>query len=444
MKNRSALSENMPAPWPQGPHPALLAVHRISLALFVFTGAFVVFEGPYNAAFILAALVMIAAGARLNAPLAPLILITLVYVAGGLASLIAGAFEDFISQRYVLTMFFLACTSFYFAAVIQEETSRRIRIIRNATIASAVIGCFIGLVGFFDVAGLAQYFRVYEGRASGTFRDPNVFGSFLIFPAVLLMQDILVGRRGLWWRAAAFLLVALMIFLSFSRGSWVAFALAAIMLPILTVIAERDLTNRVMMMALAALVVFALLVIAILSIDDIRTVFEQRAQLLQSYDEGRFGRFGKIIYSLPKLFDNPLGLGPLRYADTFFEDPHNVIVNGFANFGWVGGLAYLALMAMTCYVGFRHVMQPSPWRREAIALWCALFVQILQGLQIDTNSWRHLNMMIGLIWGMMAAWTMMQRRAARLDAKADQKPMAAKATPQAQAAIPASAIIAAR
>ncbi len=434
-RRSAALSDHAPRLGPRGPHPLLLTLHRFCLGALVFTGAFVVFEGPYNAAFIIAALVMFAAGARVTAPLAPFLLLTLIYVGGGLASLIAGALGDFMSQRYVVTMFFLACTSFYFAIVLQEETSRRMAIIRNATLASAIIACFIGLVGFFDVGGLAESFRVYEGRASGTFRDPNVFGSFLIFPAILLMQDALVGRPGLWWRAPSLMLVALMIFLTFSRGSWLAFAGAALILAALTLITERDKARRVAMMGLAAFAALALLVAAILSIDDIRAIFEQRAQLLQSYDEGRFGRFGKIIYSLPLLFDNPLGLGPLRYADTFFEDPHNVIINGFANFGWVGGSAYIALIVSTCYVGFRHALQPSPWRPDAIAVGGALFVQMLQGVQIDTNSWRHFNMMIGLIWGLTAAWATMRRRADRR-ASAPAAPI--------QTAIPASAIIAAR
>ncbi|WP_342362745.1 O-antigen ligase family protein [Terrarubrum flagellatum] len=439
MTARPLLIEAAPQPWPRGPHPFILGLHRLSLGLLVFTGAFVVFDGPYNAAFIFAAVVMIAGGARLNAPLAPMIVITLVYVMGGLASLIGNNLDDFIPQRYIFTMFFLACTAFYFAMVIQEETTRRIDIIRKATIASAVISCFIGLIGFFDVAGLAQYFRVYEGRASGTFRDPNVFGSFLILPAIFLLQDLIVGRRGLWWRATAFLLIALMIFLSFSRGSWVAFALAGAMLFVLTAVTERDKAGRLMAMSLAALIVFALLAVAVLSIDDIRSVFEQRAKLLQSYDEGRFGRFGKLVYALPLMLENPNGLGPLRFRNFFFEDPHNVYLNGFVNFGWLGGLSYLALIVSTCVVGFKICMQPSPWRREAIAIFCSLFTQVLQGFQIDTNTWRHFNMMIGLIWGIMAAWTLMKKRA-------KEAPRAHSAPPPTavQAAIPASAIIAAR
>ncbi len=413
-------------------------LHHFLLGPLVFLGAFVIIDIPYNVAFILAALAMAFGGWRISAPMTPMFVLTLVYIAGGLASL-SQNFEAFVSNRYMVTIFFLACTCFYFAAILQEHTRRRLEIVRNATIVSAIIACFIGLLGFFDVAGLGAYLRVYEGRASGPFRDPNVFGSFLALPAMYLMQDILLGeKRGQWWRIIAFMLVALLVFLSFSRGSWVVLAVASIMLVALTLATEPAMRRRVAGMTVAAFVGFLLLLIALLSVDDIYAVFEQRARLLQSYDEGRTGRFGKILHSLGMLLESPNGLGPLRYYLYFFEDPHNVYVNGFANFGWVGGLAYLGLIVATCVVGFRMCFQNSPWRRETVAIWCALFTQILQGVQIDTNTWRHFNMMIGLIWGIGAAWAMMQRRAA---ARAQ---VSAPVAPVQAATIPASAFIAAR
>lgn len=386
-------------------------VQNFCLVLLVFSGAFVVVDGPYNAAFILGAIIFALAGFRITLPLMPFFIVTLLYFFGGVLSLLPHI-DEFISSRYIFTIFFLACTSFYFALQMQDRTQERLTIIRNASIASALISCFIGLIGYFDVAGLAQYFRVYEGRASGTFRDPNVFGSFLVLPAIFLMQDLIVGlKRGLWWRAIAFLLIVIMIFLSFSRGSWVAFAGAAGVLILLTLATDSERKGRILAMGMASLIFLAVMIVVVLSIDDVREVFEQRAKLTQSYDEGRTGRFGKILIAIPKLLDNPNGLGPLRFSLYFFEDPHNTYVNGFTNFGWLGGLSYLMLVVMTLYVGFRHVFQRSPWQREAIAVWSALLVHFIQGFQIDTNTWRHFNMMLGLIWGMAAMWTYLNWRA---------------------------------
>ncbi len=59
-------------------------------------------------------------------------------------------------------------------------------------------------------------------------------------------------------------------------------------------------------------------------------------------------------------------------------------------------------MAATCLVGWRLVFQRSPWQNHAIVLWSVLFVTILQGLQIDTDHWRHMYLMLGLVWGLAA------------------------------------------
>ncbi|MGL4324536.1 MAG: O-antigen ligase family protein [Beijerinckiaceae bacterium] len=410
-------------------------IQNFFLGLLVFTGAFVVIDGPYNAAFILGAIVFALAGFRVTLPLMPFFIVTLLYFFGGVISLLP-YIDQFIPSRYIVTIFFLACTSFYFALQMQERTGDRLAVIRNASIASAVISCFIGLIGYFDVAGLAQYFRVYEGRASGTFRDPNVFGSFLILPAMFLMQDLIVGqKRGLWWRAIAFLLVVIMIFLSFSRGSWIAFGGSAMILIALTLATDFKQRGRILVMAVAALVFLVIMVAVVLSIDDVREVFEQRAKLTQSYDEGRTGRFGKMLLAIPKLLDHPNGLGPLRFSLYFFEDPHNTYVNGFTNFGWFGGLSYLTLIVLTLYIGFRHVFERSPWQRDAIAVWAALLMHFVQGFQIDTNTWRHFNMMMGLIWGMAAAWTVIKwRREKRLAAGRSAKASVTRAAQPATAA----------
>ncbi|MNL60158.1 hypothetical protein D3C87_1839480 [compost metagenome] len=59
-------------------------------------------------------------------------------------------------------------------------------------------------------------------------------------------------------------------------------------------------------------------------------------------------------------------------------------------------------MAATCVVGWRLVFRRGPTQLHAIAIWSALFVTILQGLQIDTDHWRHFYLMLGLVWGLAA------------------------------------------
>ena len=56
----------------------------------------------------------------------------------------------------------------------------------------------------------------------------------------------------------------------------------------------------------------------------------------------------------------------------------------------------------TLCLAIGHLHQRTPRQTHAIALWSVLFVTILQGMQIDTDHWRHLYLMLGLIWGLAA------------------------------------------
>jgi hypothetical protein len=70
----------------------------------------------------------------------------------------------------------------------------------------------------------------------------------------------------------------------------------------------------------------------------------------------------------------------------------------------------------TTFVGFRLCLQPSPYRGLSQVVFPALLMFFLQAFQIDIEKWRHVYMMLGMVWGLEAArvaW-----RAGRRDADA--------------------------
>jgi hypothetical protein len=64
------------------------------------------------------------------------------------------------------------------------------------------------------------------------------------------------------------------------------------------------------------------------------------------------------------------------------------------------------------FIGWRLVLRKGPFQIETIAVWPCLFVQMVQGLQIDTDHWRHLYLLFGLIFGLAAADRIDRRRCA--------------------------------
>ena len=128
-----------------------------------------------------------------------------------------------------------------------------------------------------------------------------------------------------------------------------------------------------------------------------------RFSLLQSYDVGETGRFGNQLNSIPMLMNLPLGFGPLQYRSVFGSDPHNTFINAFASYGWLGGISYMLLIISTIATGLRSIFTKTPWQYAAICVFCPLATTILQGVQIDTDHWRHFYWLLGMSWGLFAA-----------------------------------------
>ncbi|PTM43564.1 O-antigen ligase family protein [Bosea sp. 124] len=366
------------------------------------SGLALIEPSPYELVFLLAVLVFALTGIRFSQKLLPMALLLLLYNIGGTFSLIPWM-DDAAAVRFTAVSVYLMVTAIFLAAIMADDALGRLETLRRGYLFAAWGAGFAGVLGYFDIAGLSSIFSLY-GRASGTFKDPNVLGPFLVLPIVYTLQHILTGRLGLTRGLLVMSVPLAALFLTFSRGAWGNLVAAALMMIALTFLTAPNAAGRARIVALTltalGLVTVALLVA--LSFESIRSVFEVRASLDQSYDQGVTGRFGNQLRSIPLLLDEPNGFGPLRFRWLFPEDPHNVYINAFASYGWLGGISWLALMAATCLVGWRLVFQRSPRQSHAIVLWSVLFVTILQGLQIDTDHWRHMYLMLGLIWGLAA------------------------------------------
>lgn len=355
---------------------------------------------PYEFIFLITFFVFMLTGLRLSQKLLAMVLLLLVYNIGGVISLIPWMDEE-PSVRFTAVSVYLMITAIFFAAIMAEDPIGRLETLRKGYLFAAWCAGLAAVLGYFDVGGLAGVFT-YASRASGTFKDPNVLGPFLVLPIVFTLQHVLIGRLGLV-RGILVMSVPLMaLFLSFSRGAWGNLAGSTLLMVGLMFLTAPSASRRARIVALTvlALILVVVALLIALSFESIRSVFEIRASLDQSYDQGVTGRFGSQLRSIALLLEAPNGFGPLRFRWHFPEDPHNVYVNAFASYGWLGGLSYLALMVITCHAGWKLVFTRAPWQNHAIAMWSVLFITILQGIQIDTDHWRHFYLMFGLVWGL--------------------------------------------
>ena len=385
---------------------SLEAIRRGSLWTLLAVSAFASIEpSPYEFMFVVLLIAFASGGLAFDRTLAPMILTMAIFNAAGLVAL-APYIDDAKSVAYTVTSLYIALTMIVFAAVVADRPQSRMATIRSGYIFAALVAAALAISGYFDIAGLGPYFTLYDNtRAMGPFKDPNVFGPFLVAPIVWLTQDALIGRGALGATLLKLLPLTVALGLSFSRGAVLDAALALMLLFGLTFVtaASARERQRTLYVAFTAAALLALILAIALAIPTVRDMMFSRASLIQDYDGGVEGRFGNQIRAIPLLLERPLGFGPLRFSEFFPQDPHEAFLSAFAYNGWAGGLAFAAFIAGTIYIGWRLCLSRSPLRVEAIALWSACFPQILQGVQIDTEHWRHLFLLCGCVYGLAAA-----------------------------------------
>jgi hypothetical protein len=415
----------------EGRVPAQRALERIGYALVALTIACIGIAypepSPYDIAAVPTILLWLLLGLRVPRSALLFFGLLLVYHVSLFMALVPHLHQR-ASVTWTASSAYLMVTAVFFAMFFCEETSRRVELALKAFLASCIVAATAGIIGYFDILDTGEVLTLW-GRASGTFKDPNVLGSFLILGALYLSRDLLTGEaRRPSLRLAILAPVGAGIFLSFSRGSWIAAVVALATLVGLTLVTTKSaaIRRRIAVLSLATAALVAIAVAGLLSIDHVREMLEIRAQVTQDYDEGETGRFGNQVRAIPLLLERPNGFGPLRFRAFFGFEPHNTYIGSFANGGWAGGLSFLALVLTTSYVGFRLALRPSPYQRQAQIVAAANFVLVLQAFQIDIDHWRHVFLIWGMIWGLEAArlkWLAEERRAATGSVQVSARPI---------------------
>lgn len=373
--------------------------------LMMASSFFVVVEpAPVDLMFLVVLLMFLTSGLTVSMLVVPMILYLLLYNLGGFISFVEVSNESK-AGMFVVTSAYMAVSAIFFAFYVAHDPVRRIAAFKNGYMVGAFIAAVIGLVGYFDVAGLGATLSPIQ-RAEGTFKDPNVLSTYLILPALFLIQEVMLKSKG-WQlpRYVALIVIVACLFLAFSRGAWINFIGAASLMIMLTFVLtpSAGIRSRIILLSISGIAVFALLLMYLLTIEEVRNLFLDRLTLVKSYDQGERGRFGIQMNSIQYLLERPLGFGPTLFRQIFGQDPHNVYLNAFASYGWLGGISYLLLTVSTIIIGFKAVLTRSPWQNASIVVFCPMFTTILQGIQIDTDHWRHFYWMLGLIWGLYAA-----------------------------------------
>ncbi|MEL6750939.1 MAG: O-antigen ligase family protein, partial [Pseudomonadota bacterium] len=311
---------------------------------------------------------------------------------------------------YLAVSLFLGLSSVFWCAVIEADMGR-LRTIMRGYVVGAVITAMLGIAGYFNAFPGARTFTLYD-RAAGAFEDPNVFGPFLVLPAVYLIHGLLNRSASLApLRAGMLLIIVGGLFLSFSRAAWGLIILAGGIYYVVMLATERSAAQRIKLIALgAAGIVGVVLMLGIaLQFDAVSDMFAQRAQVVQDYDGARLGRFARHAIGFAWALENPLGIGPLEFGLTLGEDTHNIWVKSLMAYGWLGFFAYLAVTLLTLIGAGRLLGKDRPWRPYLVCVFATYVGHIFVAWVIDIDHWRHAYLLIGMLWGMIALEVRWQR-----------------------------------
>ncbi|MBC8038318.1 MAG: hypothetical protein H7X89_13985, partial [Rhizobiales bacterium] len=209
-------------------------VQAASVWLMMASSFFVSIEpAPCDVLFLVALVLFAVSGLQISALVLPMIVYLLVYNLGGFISFL-GVPNLQEAGMFVITSVYMAVSAVFFALYVTPDPVRRMAVFTNGYVIGAVVASVIGMIGYFDVAGLGPTLAPIE-RAQGAFKDPNVLSTYLIFPGVVLMQGFMLGNRPhRLIRLAALVIVLAALFLAFSRGAWISFSMAAVFAIIFT------------------------------------------------------------------------------------------------------------------------------------------------------------------------------------------------------------------
>jgi O-antigen ligase len=372
-----------------------IVAYDVALAVAVVLLAAVRFE-PAPADVVFAVLITVGAITsrfRLRRVIPGAVLLVGAYLALNLVAAV-GAADPQRAVSFLAITFYVACFGLWLAAYVTSSAiARRItRCYVGAAVVSALVSTLAVLVPF---PGHELFTRI--GRAEGLFKDPNVFGPFLVPAALIVLEEILTprllsARRAM--KVVLFFVLSLGVLFSYSRAAWLNLVVG--LLVVLVIVSFRRGGGRSAARALAVVLVALASVAAVVAFSGSLSFLEQRAKVHQSYDSGRFrGQSESITWAL----QSPFGIGPGQYERRAHIAAHSLYARSLAEEGVPGLLAILVLMFATLGWGVRNAIRGhDTYGIGSAALLGAWLGILLNGAFVDTLHWRHLWFVAALIW----------------------------------------------
>ncbi|HVF76691.1 MAG TPA: O-antigen ligase family protein [Solirubrobacteraceae bacterium] len=296
---------------------------------------------------------------------------------------------------YLTITLYLLAFAVWLALYVDSEA--RARLVARAYVAGAVTMATVSTLAIFGALPGGELLLAEDAtRAKGLFKDPNVFGPFLVPAGLLLVQEYIDPHLLRLKRRTSLLLLAIVaagVLVSYSRAAWASFVVGIVIMLVVTVMRRRG--RRRALALVSALATIALALLAVVALTGSGSFLNQRASL-QSYDAQRFAAQSS---GFALAGEHPLGVGPGQFEVYEPLSAHSLYVRAVAEQGYFGFALLIGLVGMTLALACRNALRGrSAWGIGSAALlaaWCGI---LFNSAFVDTLHWRHLWFVAALIW----------------------------------------------
>jgi len=269
-----------------------------------------------------------------------------------------------------------------------------LQIILHGYLVSACISATIGILAYFQLIPNSEFFLMY-GRVKALFKDPNVFGPFLVMPALFALsmtelKNTLYVKRIFYY--ISFFILFIGIILSFSRAAWGNFILS--LLVFLSLYKGNFFKKRVNTIIFIVLIGIP----GILYFIQTPMVEDLLASRLsyQGYDDNRFDT---QIAALKVGFSNPLGIGAGQTEVILKTSTHSLYARLFVENGFLGFLSFLGVLIACIYKSFKSfINSDGDIAIFHLVVFTSLIGLVFNSFFVDTLHWRHLWLLLILAW----------------------------------------------
>lgn len=251
----------------------------------------------------------------------------------------------------------------------------------------------------------ASTFLYDPHRAEGLFKDPNVFGPYLVPAAVIVLEEFARPRLLDWSgrrKLVVFIILTSGVIEAFSRAAWLNFAIAVATVLVIYAWRRRGFASAVK--ALTALCVCAAVGFGALAATGSLHFLAQRSHE-QAYDKNRFA---SQATGLKDAAAHVFGYGPGEVDTHLQVSTHNIFARVAFEQGLPGLAVLIVLFASTAFAAIGSAVRDGNVHGIGSAALLGSWLGLVpNSFFIDTLHWRHLWVVAALIW---YGWSQTARR----------------------------------